>query len=126
MSRPTTSHAPKVSTATGTKVYVRANSPYLLIVRRSVEAAALPVCLLVVARCELAKVSGVVASQARRRPLAQGIILTPSGLRGEPTIRPVGSLTEGIPALTSALKIRSFMRLWRRILPLHILQDNPC
>src|SRR6267154_1119743 len=109
MSRPTTSHAPKVSTATGTKVYVRAKSPYLIILRRDAEAAALPACMLVVARCELAKVLGVVASQERRRPLVQGIIVTPSGLRGEPTIRPVGSLTEGIPALTNALKIRSFM-----------------
>jgi hypothetical protein len=54
------------------------------------------------ARCE-GTAAGVVASHARHFSLAQGMILAPSGRKGEPGINPCGSLTAAIPALLSAL-----------------------
>jgi hypothetical protein len=53
-------------------------------------------------RCDVARVSGVVASQARHFPLAHGIRVTPSGLRLEPATKPFGSFIAATPALPRA------------------------
>src|SRR6267154_3547611 len=87
-----------------------------MVLNRAAELAAPPASLLVAARWELASVSGVVASHVNLRPLAQGIMVIPSGLKGDPTMRPAGSRVAGMPALTSALQIVSLIKLWRRCL----------
>ena len=78
-SNPFSPHAPDVSIAIGTKSIPAGKSEYLVIFFSSAIFAAEPAEILEAWMCEIAKVSGQVASHARHRPFFQGTVVTPSG-----------------------------------------------
>ena len=96
------SHTPRVSTATGTKMWDDDKAAYLVFFVVAAWEAAAPAVELVDGRWEAAKVSGTVASQARHFPLDQGIKEAPSGLKLVPDTKPRGSLTAATRALPKA------------------------
>ena len=122
---PSTLCGPSVSTATATTWCVGVRSAYFCSFPTEACAAAAPAVTLVDGRCDIANVSGVVASQARHLPLAQGMRVTPSGLRLLPTIKPVGSLVEATSALINARCTMSLIIacLWWR--PALLSQERP-
>src|SRR5688572_19990037 len=94
---------PWISTAIATKCSIGDRAPYFGPFSTAECAAAAPAELLMVGRCYVWKMSGVVASQARHFPLDQGMRVAPSGLRFDPARSPDDSLVEVITALPSAL-----------------------
>ena len=99
-SNPFSPHAPDVSIAIGTKSIPAGKSEYLAIIFSSAIFAAEP---LDAWMCEIAKVSGQVASQTRHRPFFQGTVVIPSG-RFPVTPALVHSLVGSRVARTSALR----------------------
>ena len=97
--RPSLLKGPKVSMATGTKVYLLSSSEYLTCFLAAAISAAPPAAAAVSEMYEVATVSTTVASHIKVRPLPHGIRVWPSGLLPSDLVRPDGSLTAGVPAL---------------------------
>ena len=99
---------PAVSIAMGSNLYLFASSEYLVLLRSSALAAAIPA----VDAESLTELSAYVfthvASQARAFPRLKGKMVMPSGLIPFAWLRPTGSSVEGDPADFSALQIMSF------------------
>jgi len=100
---------PRVSTATTENACVWRSPLYFFCLSVSAFAAAAPALNVVDGKCERARVSGMVTSQATHFPMNQGTTVQPSGRSLESGRRPVGSRLEGNPALTQARKIMSLM-----------------
>src|SRR6478609_7840949 len=95
-STPAALHGPKDSMAIGTKWRVLVRPEYLATFKRAVDSAAAPAIVLVLARCELAKVSGAVTSHVKHLPLCHGLRVQPSGLLPSSRNSPAGSLFDFI------------------------------
>ena len=85
---------PSVSTATGTKRYLGISSRHFSILRLAASSAAAPAFLDVPLRCEVAWVSGEVASQRRHFPACHAVKVTPPGCLASVRYKPSGSLVD--------------------------------
>src|ERR1700759_5453686 len=101
-SRPSTLHGPRVSMAIVTKWYVGDNALYFCPLRTAECAAAAPAELQVDCKCDIHRVSGVVASQARHLPLDHGMSGAPSSRKLDPASSPDGSFVAAMRALPRA------------------------
>ena len=127
-SNPFSPQAPDVSIAIGTKSIPAGKSEYLVIFFSSAIFAAEPAEILEAWMCEIAKVSGQVASHARHRPFFQGTVVTPSGrFPVTPALvhRPVGSRVARTSALRNARCIMPLIWLWRDCRPALFLHERP-
>src|SRR5678816_842629 len=125
-SRPSLLRGPKVSTATGTKVYLFSSSEYLTCFLAAAISAAPPPAAAVSEMYEAATVSTTVASIVRSVEPLHGIRVCPSGLLPSDLVRPDGSLTSGMPALLRLRCMRSLILLCLACRPNPSEHDNPC
>ena len=123
---------PVTSQANETKMWFRAISEYLIVLRDAERSAADPAKTLVAEMHDLAKVSETVTSQATLRPRFQGINDAPSGLFIDDapldpcmaTAKPAGSFCAWICALWKERQTASFSRLCLVCLPGHFVQEK--
>ena len=116
---------PRVSKATGMNMWEEERAQCLAVFL-SAALAVLPISVKLVDKYDMAKVSTTVASHAKQRPPCHGIIVSLSGRRSEPGIRPDGSWFAGMSARRRARQMMSFNCWWRVERPALRLQDSPC
>src|SRR5664279_2043744 len=85
---------PDDSTAIGTNMCERIKSAYLVFLSMAALSAAAPACWAVESIYDVAKVSEIVTSQTRPRPLDHGTIVAPSGRLPSDLVNPTGSFTD--------------------------------
>ena len=124
-SSPTEQIGPRDSTATGTNTNALDRSAYFLIFSSAAISAAALATWTVPFKCESAKESDTVASQARHRLSDHGIIVNPPGRCSSELARPLVSKTDGTPALPrarsfSASKPASSQPTWKSVNPSRI------
>ena len=127
-SNPFSPHALDVSIAIGTKSIPAGRSEYLAIFFSSAIFASEPAEILEAWMCEIAKVSGQVASHARQRPFFQGTVVIPSGrFLVSPALvhSSVGSRVARMSALRNAWCIMPLIWLWRDCRPALFLHGRP-
>ena len=100
---------PVVSTARGSKRYLRASAAYRVRLRCSAARAADPGVTAQSVTWVVLKVLVQVASHTRDRPLLNGEIVMPSGRRPSPRSRPLGSRSAGTPAAARPRLIMSLI-----------------
>jgi len=118
-------HAPKVSTATGTKVYATLSSEYFADLRISASDAADPTAYEDLLMYDRAMVSGQVKSQRRQQPRAQGTRVAPSGLLLSFLSKSFGSKWAGISALLRAKAMIWLIDECRECLPALLWHERP-
>src|SRR5678815_4781331 len=94
--KPSLLRGPRVSTATGMKMYRLCSSVYFACFLVAAISAAAYASAAVPVMYEAATVSTTIASHMRALPLHHGIRVWPSGLLPSALVRPDGSLTAGI------------------------------
>src|SRR5271157_2402167 len=116
---------PKVSIAIAQNLYERLSSWYFSFFSFEALSAAAPALVEVSGKCDWAKVSGTVASQAKHFPSSQLTRVHPSGRQSPERMRPTGSLQAGTPALIRAQCTMSLICACRACLPALLRQDSP-
>ena len=117
--------APRVSTAIGTKQWVRLMSSYLVCFRDSASVATTPDPVTARFKWLGASVSGHVTSHTKHRPCFHGINDIPSGRLLSDLESEVGSSLDGISAVASDSLIKSFTTLCRIWRPADFRQLSP-
>src|SRR6218665_408834 len=124
--RPSLLMGPRVSTATGTTVYVLSSTAYFECFLVAAFFSALPASIAVSATYEAATVSTTLASHIKDRPSVQGTRVWPPGLFPSSLVRPDGYLIAGVPALLRLRRMMSFLWLCLACRPNPCEHDRPC
>jgi len=119
-------HDPAVSMATGKKICVFSSPWYFAVLLSAACLPAAPCSAAVELRWDLEKVSGMAMSQDIHFSVAGIFGVATPGRSASLLRRPAGSSTTGICGLLTALRMMSFISLWRCCLGELLLQVKPC